>query len=153
MQPILVAGDGVGNGGRSGPVGAPSTSHYSAPMGGLRTTTSTAADAASAGALAFSPRDPNRFLVGGSSDRVTHASRLGKPPPPKEYRHARRRRGCRSAASLGGDTGGNRNGKGGEEEEGVMGGVTCLAFSPFFQRYFLAGCGDGSVRLYKVREE
>lgn len=30
------------------------------------------------------------------------------------------------------------------------GGVTCLSFSPFFQKYFLAGCGDGSVRLYKV---
>lgn len=132
-------------------MGVVSTSHYSAPMGGLDTTTSTAADAASAAALAFSPRDPNRFLVGGSSDRVMHASRLGNPPTPKAYRPARRRLGCSLAASGVGAMGKKMDEQGGEEQEGAMGGVTCLAFSPFFQRYFLAGCGDGSIRLYKVR--
>lgn len=62
-----------------------------------------------------------------------------------------------------GDAGGNRVvGVQEEQEEGEdeekrgggaaaeTGGVTCLSFSPFFLRYFLAGCGDGSVRLYKV---
>lgn len=33
------------------------------------------------------------------------------------------------------------------------GGVTCLSFSPFFIKHFLAGCSDGSVRLYKVRTD
>ncbi|CAN0535382.1 unnamed protein product, partial [Ectocarpus sp. 12 AP-2014] len=65
--------------------------------------------------------DPNRFLIGDSSDRVTHASRLGKPPPPRAYGPPRR-----------------------------PGELTCLAFSPFFPKYFLAGCGDGSLRLYNV---
>lgn len=162
VQSLLLAGGGggVNNGGITGPMGVVPTPHSSAPMGELHTTTTRSAgvDSASAGTLAFSPRDPNRFLVGGSSDRVTHASRLGNPPPPKAYRPARRRRGCSSTAAScqSGAMGGGGDGRGRgkeEEEEGVMGGVTCLAFSPFFQRYFLAGCGDGSVRLYKVRGE
>ncbi|CAM9936057.1 unnamed protein product, partial [Hapterophycus canaliculatus] len=99
-----------------------------------------AAAAAPALALACSPGDPNRLLVGDSSDSVTHASRLGQPPPPRAYRPPRRR-GWGHGASKGVR----------EEEEKAMGGVACLAFSPFFHEYFLAGCGDGSVRLYKVK--
>lgn len=38
------------------------------------------------------------------------------------------------------------------EEGPKTGGVTCVNFSPFFHRFFLAGCGDGSVRLYKVNK-
>ncbi|CAN0040557.1 unnamed protein product, partial [Ectocarpus fasciculatus] len=106
----------------------------------IDSTTSSAA-AASARALAFSPEDPNRFLIGDSSDRVTHVSRLGNPPPPRAYGPPRRP-GERRLGGVGEGTG--------EEQEGAMGGVTCLAFSPFFQKYFLAGCGDGSVRLYNV---
>lgn len=34
-----------------------------------------------------------------------------------------------------------------------MGGISCLSFSSFFKRIFLAGCGDGSIRLYKVRRK
>lgn len=46
---------------------------------------------------------------------------------------------------------GSGESRGGWGGGGAMGGVTCLSFSPFFRTYFLAGCGDGSVRLYKVR--
>lgn len=111
-----------------------------------------AVNASVARALAFSLDDPNRFMVADSADRVAHASRLGDPPPPRAYRAPLR---CAwkglgaasgtSASAVG--PGGSRGGGGG----GAMGGVTCLSFSPFFRRYFLAGCGDGSVRLYKVR--
>lgn len=96
---------------------------------------------ATARAIAFSPGDPNRLLIGDSSDYVTHASRLGHPPLPRAYRPPRRHR---PSYSGGKDEGGQ------EQEGGAMGGVACLAFSPFFHEYFLAGCGDGSVRLYKV---
>ncbi|CAN0509426.1 unnamed protein product, partial [Ectocarpus sp. 12 AP-2014] len=85
--------------------------------------------------------DPNRSLIGDSSDRVTHASRLGKPPPPRAYGPPRRPGERRLDGGCGGA---------GEEQEGAVGGVTCLAFSPFFPKYFLAGCGDGSLRLYNV---
>lgn len=131
-------------------VGPASTISSSTAMGELDSVAATAAatDAAvSARALAFPPGDPNRFLVGGSSGRVTHASRLGNPPPPRVYRPPRRGEEPQLAAS-GGDGGMEGAGWG---DWGAMGGVTCLAFSPFFQEYFLAGCGDGSVRLYKVR--
>eukprot|EP00752_Nemacystus_decipiens_P007144 g6397.t1 len=132
--------------------GPASTISSSTTMGELDSGAPTAAAAAaaadaaaSARALAFPPGDPNRLLVGVSSGRVTHASRLGNPPPPREYR-PRRKRDEPLFAAPGGGGGGE-----GQEREGweATGGVACLAFSPFFQEYFLAGCGDGSVRLYK----
>ena len=106
-------------------------------------------------ALAFSLDDPNRFLVADSADRVAHASRLGDPPPPRAFRVPLRcawtglggATGTSAASSVVVESGGRRRDGG---EGGAMGGVTCLSFSPFFRRYFLAGCGDGSVRLYKV---
>lgn len=131
---------------RLGP--ASTISSFTAAAGELDSGAPTAASAeaaASARALAFPPRDPNRFLVGGSSGRVTHASRLGTPPPPRAYRPPRQREEPLFAAP-----GGEGGRGGGREDWGAMGGVTCLAFSPFFQEYFVAGCGDGSVRLYKV---
>ena len=129
---------------------ASSTASTSADGGG--TPRPVAVNASVARALAFSLDDPNRFLVADSADRVAHASRLGDPPPPRAYRVPLR---CAwksleaepgACASAVGSGGGWRR-----REGGAMGGVTCLSFSPFFRRYFLAGCGDGSVRLYKVR--
>lgn len=142
---------GVDSGGSRGlRVGPASTISSSVAMGELDSgaTTAAAADAASSPrALAFPPGDPNRFLVGGSSGRVTHASRLGNPPPPRVYRPPRRReKPLFAAPDVEGREGLAR------EDCGATGGVTCLAFSPFFQKYFLAGCGDGSVRLYKARD-
>ncbi|CAM9816841.1 unnamed protein product [Ectocarpus sp. 6 AP-2014] len=139
-QPSLAAAVRPGGGGGAAPVSAPRFS--TSTRNRLAQTTDTTASSAAAGsarALAFSPEDPNRFLIGESSDWVTHASRLGKPPPPRAYGPPRRP-GGRCLHGGGGGTG--------EEQEGAMGGVTCLAFSPFFPKYFLAGCGDGSVRLY-----
>lgn len=43
-------------------------------------------------------------------------------------------------------------GEGLREEGLTTGGVTCVDFSPFFHKYFLAGCGNGGVRLYKVNQ-
>lgn len=109
---------------------------------------------AAACALEFSPGDPNRFLVAASTDRIAHASRLGKAPPPKAYRALR----PRAWGKVGGAPGhGQELGSGGKGadngmDDGAMGGVTCLSFSPFFRSYFLAGCGNGTVRLYKVSD-
>ncbi|CAB1117592.1 unnamed protein product [Ectocarpus sp. CCAP 1310/34] len=139
-QPFLAAAVRAGGGGGAVPVSTPrfSTSTRNR-LDKITDTTASSAAAGSARALAFSPEDPNRFLIGDSSDRVIHASRLGKPPPPRAYGPPRRPGERRLDGSGGGA---------GEEQEGAMGGVTCLAFSPFFPKYFLAGCGDGSVRLY-----
>lgn len=136
-----------GGGGSSCRRGGPASTIYSSTaMGELDSAAPYAA--ASARAMAFPPGDPNRFLVGGSSGWVTHGSRLGNPPPPRVYRPPRRLDEPLFAAPSGE---GGGEGKGREDSGAAMGGVTCLAFSPFFQEYFLAGCGDGSVRLYKVR--
>ncbi|CAM9597264.1 unnamed protein product, partial [Laminaria digitata] len=109
--------------------------------GGLTSPPPAGVNASVARALAFSLDDPNRFLVADSADRIAHASRLGDPPPPRAYRVPLRCawKGLEAASGRGAGEGGR----------GAMGGVTCLSFSPFFRRYFLAGCGDGSVRLYK----
>lgn len=131
------------------------------------------ADTVIANALAFSPNDPNRFMVANSSDQVCHASRLGYPPPPRSFRGPRRpswgvlggERSPSSSASV--DSKNTRTGHQTARTGSVVGnahgiddgqflscsgtgGVTCVSFSPFFLRYFLAGCGDGSVRLHKV---
>lgn len=115
--------------------------------------------------LAFCPGNPNHFMVGTSSGYILHASRLGNPPPPRVYRGRRRALGGRRRSGLvvgGGSLGTNAGSVGeedadrygsfmGEWEATAVGAITCVSFSPFFRRYFLAGCGDGRVCLYKVR--
>lgn len=115
--------------------------------------------------LAFCPGNPNYFVVGTSSGYILHASRLGNPPPPRVYRGRRRALGCRRRSGLVvgggslrtdaesvGEEVADRHGSCTEEWEATaVGAITCVSFSPFFQRYFLAGCGDGRVCLYKVR--
>lgn len=105
--------------------------------------------AAGVRAVAFSPEDPNRFIVSGTGESITHASRLGNSPLPRTFRSPRL---PLRAGRLGPVTSeGIGAGVMCREERRGMGGISCLSFSSFFRRIFLAGCGDGSIRLYKVR--
>ncbi|CAM9298502.1 unnamed protein product [Scytosiphon promiscuus] len=138
VQHTTLGGSVVSDMGGSGPVQSGGGGELN--KSSFRRTTTAANAAATARAIAFSPRDPNRLLVGDSSDCVRHTSRLGQAPPPKVYRPPRRRQ-------WGSGRGRHEEGQG--QEERALGGVACLAFSPYFHEYFLTGCGDGSVRLYK----
>ena len=70
--------------------------------------------------LTFYPSEPNHFVVQSSDGRLLHQSRFGNPGPPKQFL-------CDETPSA----------------------VTTVSFSPHYSAYFLAGCVDGSVRLYK----
>ena len=71
--------------------------------------------------FAFFPWDPNHFVVQSANGQIAHRTRFGTPGPPREF-------SCDPLESLS--------------------PVTAVAFSPFQEGYFLAGCSDGSLRLH-----
>ncbi|XP_070784308.1 cytoplasmic dynein 2 intermediate chain 1 [Enoplosus armatus] len=77
--------------------------------------------------LKFLPTDSNHFFIGTNMGLVNHGTSHGLKAPPKFYRF---------------------------QEAGVRPvDVSSIHFSPFRQRLFLVGCGDGSIRLHAVSHE
>ncbi|KAI3355322.1 hypothetical protein L3Q82_018175 [Scortum barcoo] len=77
--------------------------------------------------LKFLPTDSNHFFIGTNMGLVNHGTSHGLKAQPKFYRF---------------QEGGSRPVD-----------VTSIHFSPFKQRFFLVGCGDGSIRLHAVSHE
>ncbi|XP_054430747.1 cytoplasmic dynein 2 intermediate chain 1 isoform X2 [Pteronotus mesoamericanus] len=75
----------------------------------------------------FLPADPNRFVVGTNMGVVSHRARQGLSVSPRCFRP--QQPGLRPVC------------------------VNAIDFSPFGEPIFLAGCGDGSVRLHQLASE
>jgi len=81
-------------------------------------------------AVSFYPKEPSRFIAALSNGSLIQRSRFGSCPPPKIFQ------GPFSFGEHGADP--------------VA--ITCMDFSILLPDYFLAGCKDGSVRLYSIFE-
>ncbi|XP_064595418.1 cytoplasmic dynein 2 intermediate chain 1-like [Liolophura sinensis] len=75
--------------------------------------------------LRLNPADPNQFVVGTDAGFLVHGVRFGSKPIPRSYL--------------------------GLSDAPVN--ITCVDFSPFGKPCFLAGCADGTVRLYHTNSK
>lgn len=100
----------------------------------------------------FVPFEPARFLVQASDGRLLHRSRFGATTPPQTFGVVQRS----PMGDHGGDAriadgmdGESKKRKAGKKRASAGPVTTCLDFSPHNEGFFLAGCADGSVRLYQ----
>lgn len=75
----------------------------------------------------FLPADPNHFIVGTDMGLVSHGTRQDLRVSPRMFKP--QQQSVRAAS------------------------VSVLAFSPFGEPVFLAGCSDGSIRLHQLMSE